>query len=542
MGNTSPGKSPMRIVVVIFFGLFLAFSSFGPAAADFDQSKAWFETLSADERTETQANLILLGYYQYLVDGQFGTGTYQALVAFQKSQGRAATGALIEKDRQKLLDLAAQVYSDLGMDLVRDEEGQAALILPAGLLSVRKAAERGNTYTTPDGGVVLETTRSLGSERSFAALYEKLKTPGQGRFILYSNYNDDRFVISGKQDGLSFYSMFQNAETESVGYTLTWTEAYDEQASMLSIFIASHFAPLRFVPPEEGAKVMESPMEARQFGVFELPENAPDTIILNGEVTHTLASDFDLALAARPSAKVLLLNSPGGYVDNALVVAHEVRRRGMTTLVDEGMGCYSACSYIFFAGRPRQAIGELGVHQISAEVADLVLAQTTLSDVLDALDQFGVEQVVITRMLRTPPEDMYVFSPAEIAELSINQGGDIQLADVPPLRPIGNEPVEAVPVRIVPPEDEPAPTPRTSEIAYVQLSMQSSEDEASRSLAYAQERWAGVLGNAVPQIERTEGAQGLVFRVRVPARSLENANAICAAIKKAGGGCYVTSA
>ncbi len=150
-------------------------------------------TLSADERTETQANLILLGYYEYLVDGQFGTGTYQALVAFQKSQGRAATGALIAKDRQKLLDLAAQVYNELGMDLVRDEEGQAALILPAAVLTVKTPGARGNTYATPDGDMVLETSRTLASERTFRTLYDTLKTPGEGRFILYSNYNDDHF-------------------------------------------------------------------------------------------------------------------------------------------------------------------------------------------------------------------------------------------------------------------------------------------------------------------------------------------------------------
>lgn len=531
----------MRSVVVGFLSLFIALSSIGPALADFEQSKAWFEALSADERTETQANLILLGYYEYLVDGQFGTGTYQALVAFQKSQGRAATGALIEKDRRKLRELSSQVYDDLGMDIVRDEEGQVALILPTGLLSVRKAAERGNAYATPDGDVVLETSRRLGTERSFADLYAQLKTPGEGRFILYSNYSDDRFVVSGKQGGLSFYSMFQNADTESVGYTLTWTDAYDEQASMLAIFIASHFSPLRFMPPEEGTKLVETSTGVQKFGVFELPQNLPDAIILNGEVTQSLGSDFEAALAARPGARILLLNSPGGYVDNALAVAHEVRRRGMTTLVDKGMGCYSACSYIFFAGLPRQAIGELGVHQISAEVADLVLAQTTLSDVLDALDQFGVQQVVITRMLRTPPEDMYVFSPAEITELGINQGGDIQLAEVPALQPLGNEPVEVVPARIVPPAQEPAPQPPAVEIAYVQLSVQSSEDEAGRSLAYARERWAGVLGDMVPEIERASGTQGMVFRVRVPARSLENANAVCAAIKNAGGGCYVTS-
>ena len=530
----------MRSVAVFLVSVFLALCSPGAAFADFDQSKAWFETLSTDERTETQANLILLGYYEYLVDGQFGTGTYQALVAFQKSQGRAATGALIEKDRQKLLDLAARVYNELGMDLVRDEEGQVALILPAALLTVKTPGERGNSYATPDGDMVLETSRTLSSERTFRTLYDTLKTPGEGRFILYSNYNDDRFVVSGKQDGRSFYSMFQNVEGESVGYTLTWTEAQEERASMLSIFITSHFAPLRYMPDEqEQTKVGESPTGARRFGVFELPENAPDTIVLNGEVTLNLASDFEQAIAARPDARILLLNSPGGYVDNALVVANEVHRRGMATVVDDGMGCYSACSYIFFAGSPRQAVGELGVHQISAEVADLVLAQTTLSDVLDALDQFGVEQVVITQMLRTPPEDMYVFSAEEIAQLGINQGGPIEVADIT-LSPIGNEPVQDVPTRITPAEDQPPAEPQTGGVAYVQLAAQGSETEAERSLTYARARWAGVLGGAAPEIERAELPQGTVYRLRVPARALENANAICAAIKSAGGGCYVT--
>ena len=136
----------------------------------------------------------------------------------------------------------------------------------------------------------------------------------------------------------------------------------------------------------------------------------PDVIVLDGEVSDGFYEDFEKAVSARPDAKIMLLNSPGGYVDSALAVAREVHSRGMATVVGNGMGCYSACSYIFFAGEPREADGELGVHQISAEVADLVLAQTTLSDVIDALNKFGVQQTVIVQMLRTPPEDMYVFS------------------------------------------------------------------------------------------------------------------------------------
>lgn len=530
----------MRQVIAAFL-LLLALGFPGAVRADFDASKAWFETLSTDERSETQANLTLLGYYEFLVDGQFGNGTYQALTAFQRSLGRAATGVLLERDQQRLLQMAADIYSELGMDLVRDKESQSALIIPVGLLTVTKATQRGNSYTTADGGIALETVRRPASEKPFRGLFDELKTPGNGRFITYSNYNDNRFVVSGKENGREFYSMFQNAETDSVGYRLSWSEPNAKRAKMLAVFIASHFTALRYMPAEENeVKIADTPAVRQTFGVFTLPAGAPDVIMMNGEVTHTLASDFYRALGARPNARIIVLNSPGGYVDNALQVAREVRKRGMSTLVAKGMGCYSACAYIFFAGTPRYVEGELGVHQISAEVADLVMAQTTLSDVLDALDEFGVEQKIITVMLRTPPQDMYVFKTQEIAELGINIGGPVRVADLSTLT-ITNAPADGT--QVTPPATK-TPSPATAPgggTAFVELSLQNSEAEADRSLQYAKERWAGVLAGAVPEIDREVSPQGVtVFRVRVPARSAENANALCAAIKSAGGGCYVT--
>ena len=64
----------------------------------------------------------------------------------------------------------------------------------------------------------------------------------------------------------------------------------------------------------------------------------------------------------------------------------------------------------------------------------------------------------------------------------------------------------------------------------------------SAALDYAKDRWASVLGDAVPEIDHDDQPEGTIYRVRVPARSVESANAMCAAIKSAGGGCYVTSA
>lgn len=524
----------MRQFLVVLVVLIVSAAS-GPASAGFNQSRAWFEALSAEERTATQASLTLLGHYEYLVDGQFGLGTFEALTAFQRSRGHAATGVLLRGEQQSLIDQSSEIYEDLGMDVVRDLEGQAALIMPVSLLSERRAMTRGNAYATPDGGITLETTRRPMSETSFRALFDELAAPGADRVISYSVFNGQRFVVTGTESGRAFYAMFQNAEVDSVGYLLTWTDDYDPTARMLSIFIASHFTALRYMPLEgDDLKLVVSPPVTQQFGVFTLPADQPDVIMLNGEVTASLAGNFFQALEVRPDASILVLNSPGGYVDNALRVANEVRRRGMATLIAEGAGCYSACAYIFFAGSPRYVAGELGVHQISAEVEDLVMAQTTLSDVLDALDQFGVEQSIITLMLRTPPDEMYIFAPAEISELGINVGGPIRIAETMATGQESNVQTEATTDADIPPTPTAEPP-----VAQVTLSLQSTEYEANRSLQYARERWAGVLAGRAPEIHRHETPSGTRFEIRVLTRSAENANALCAAIKSAGGGCYV---
>jgi hypothetical protein len=169
-------------------------------------------------------------------------------------------------------------------------------------------------------------------------------------------------------------------------------------------------------------------------------------------------------------------------------------------------------------------------------VADLVLAQTTLSDVLDALDVFGVEHTIISVMLRTPPEDMYVFSLQEIADLGIDIGGPVLIADVSRLTEQSGDGTGIVPIGIV---DTVVAGPDSQ--AYVELALQSSAEEAARSLEYAKQRWSGILGDAEPVIDREEGDRGVIFRIRVPVRSAENASALCAAIRSGGGGCFVSN-
>lgn len=489
------------------------------AEASFDTSKVWFDRLATEERSAVQADLILLGHYGFLVDGQFGRATFDAIADFQKSQGRAGSGVLTAAEQVALRKLAGETRERLGMRRVSDQPAHVTLTIPANLLTRRTPTEQGTSYFSADGEISLETMHAPLDGQTFRDLFDVMVEPDPERIVTYRSYSDSRFVVSGMIGEYSFYTMFLAAADEAVGYSLAWGKTYASDGAISSVFLASHFSPLARLPSEEERKFSADPVTVKS--AFDLPPGDPEVIALSAEITNTTPADFDRALEARPGARIMVLNSPGGSVDSALVVAQEVRRRGMQTYVPDGMGCYSACAFIFFAGENRIADGELGVHQISQEVADIVMTQMTLGDILDALEEFGVQHQVVSYMLRTPPDNMYIFSALELGDLGINRGAPIRVA-------MSSDPALT--------EPEVAPT---ATAAFVQLSSQSSREEADRSLAYAEQRWGRLFGEAHPEVE--VGADG-VFRIRVPLNSVEHAGAICAAIRADGGGCYVTAA
>ncbi len=487
------------------------------AEASFDTSKHWFDQLPETERSSIQTDLILLGHYAFLIDGQFGRATYDAIADFQKSQGRAGSGVLSSAELATMRNLADDIHERLGMRRVSDQPAHVSMMIPANLLTRRTPTEQGTSYVSADGEISLETMHATLADQSFRDLFDIMTAPDPERIVTDRSYGDSRFVVSGMIGEYSFYTMFLADGDQALGYSLAWGRGYAEEGAISSVWIASHFSPLANLPSEP--KFTGSPADGRS--AFDLPPGEPEVIALSAEITGTTPSDLDRALEARPNARTLVLNSPGGAGDSALVIAQEVRRRGMRTYVPAGMGCYSACAYIFFAGENRIADGELGVHQISQEITDIVLTQITIGDILDALDEFGVRHQVISHMLRTPPDDMYVFSRLELGDLGINRGGPIHVAVTPE-----------------PPETDPqAPVGTTA--AFVNLSSQSSRAEAYRSLAYVEDRWGKLFGDVRPEVDP---APGEVFRVRLPLGSVERANAICAAIKADGGGCYVTTA
>lgn len=510
----SIGSQTMRVALRLVIVLLLAWAWPAVAAASFDDSRAWFERLSEAERSATQADLILAGHYRYLVDGRFGRGTFDALAAFQKSRGEPQTGVLSESERRALRQLASETGGRLGIERVSDVEARVSMMIPARLLSIRSPTGTGTSYVSEDGEFSLETMHSPLTDHSFEELFEAMTSPDPERIVTYRSFGSGRFVISGQIGDYSFYTMFVRADAEAIGYSLAWGRTYEREGPIASVYMASNFAPLGSLPPAPEVRKAEGGAAAAPPSAFVLPPLQPDIVLLNAEIDDATPAALEEALAARPGARLVALNSPGGSVDAAIGMAWEIRKRGLSTFVPPDMGCYSACAYIFLAGANRHVAGELGVHQISSEVADLVMAQTTLGDVIDALQTFGVHPQVISHMLRTPPDDMYIFSGAELAELGILRGDPVEVA-------VTTASAEAIPI---------------AGVAYVNFASHSSSAEAARSRDYVSGRWGSLFGETQAEFIRSDD----VYRIRLPAPSLERANAICAAVKADGGGCYVT--
>ncbi|SDX95139.1 hypothetical protein [Citreimonas salinaria] len=153
------------------------------------------------------------------------------------------------------------------------------------------------------------------------------------------------------------------------------------------------------------------------------PEDGP-TWRLEGEIAEGDAARIaDLLAEADPPIETLILQSPGGTVSEALVLGRALRRLGIATRMLSGEYCLSACPYLLAGGVTRQVHPDasVGVHQhfygrnvlLPAFVAveDIQISQ---AEVMDYLDEMGIDPMVMRHGLGTPPDEIYILVPDEL--------------------------------------------------------------------------------------------------------------------------------
>nr|WP_255670723.1 hypothetical protein [Cognatishimia sp. F0-27] len=127
--------------------------------------------------------------------------------------------------------------------------------------------------------------------------------------------------------------------------------------------------------------------------------------------------------AADPAVERLVLQSPGGAVDEALHLGRALRIRAVTTAVLAGEICYSACPYLLAGGAVRDVDPDasVGVHQHSFGENTLLPAFLAVEDiqrgqgeVMRYLDAMGIDPLVMQHALTTPADEIYILLPEEL--------------------------------------------------------------------------------------------------------------------------------
>jgi hypothetical protein len=163
------------------------------------------------------------------------------------------------------------------------------------------------------------------------------------------------------------------------------------------------------------------------YGSFIHSEKIPNALFFFDNVAKN--DSFELRRALRNhEIDTIVLGSNGGSVWEALTMAGIIFDKRMTTYVPKASnkGCFSACTFMFFAGHNRRVNGPLGVHQMGtySETGDQrkteigkaeQSTQFAVSEIIGFLNEFDTPRFVLERMFRS--REMYVFDEEEISKL-----------------------------------------------------------------------------------------------------------------------------
>lgn len=163
------------------------------------------------------------------------------------------------------------------------------------------------------------------------------------------------------------------------------------------------------------------PVSARSFqqpsppGV---PSARAEIVVVTGIIQRGDHREFR-DLLDRTDPDIVMMDGPGGSVEDALLMADEIHDRGLNTVVAPDRTCISACALLFLSGRTKY-VGErsgLGLHA-PFELGGKVSVRA-LGWMREHLAHFGVPADLLARMGRTPPSEVWWLGIAEHDALKI---------------------------------------------------------------------------------------------------------------------------
>ena len=161
---------------------------------------------------------------------------------------------------------------------------------------------------------------------------------------------------------------------------------------------------------------------------FELANDG--RLIATGTIVPGAAETFAAEIDKRGSyVKTVVLNSPGGSVQDALKIGRMIRAKKFNTEIESSAYCASSCPLVFAGGVERAAgpKAAIGVHQIfaaatptGATLADgMNNAQRVSAECQRYLRDMGVDTQVWVHAMETPKDQLFYFKSDELLALKL---------------------------------------------------------------------------------------------------------------------------
>ena len=183
--------------------------------------------------------------------------------------------------------------------------------------------------------------------------------------------------------------------------------------------------------PERVIREVELPEQMPDrlmFEVIKLKGFGPTILVYGGIEDGDFARFKNYYNTLDEPPKNITFNSPGGSVYEALDLGRFIRSKDMKSVMLPGNYCFSACPYMFAAGRKRVAFQDsaLGMHQhyydesiilptfLAVENIQIGQGQTMLY-----LIEMDISPGVMLYSLNTPPDEIYVLVKEELLETDL---------------------------------------------------------------------------------------------------------------------------
>jgi peptidoglycan hydrolase-like protein with peptidoglycan-binding domain len=186
-----------KLASALFLSLFLLTPSTASTKPDTHKGRAPSHSLTRSEVKEAEARLAEMGYGTGPVDGVFDGVTRNALIAFQKWEGREVTGRLSREDLDAIKSAEAPQSKDPGYRHVEVDLDRQVLLLTDGEGAVKRVlpVSTGSNKQYNEKGMSGLAYTPRGRFRIYAKLAGWRKSPLG--LLYYPNYFSDGLAIHG---------------------------------------------------------------------------------------------------------------------------------------------------------------------------------------------------------------------------------------------------------------------------------------------------------------------------------------------------------